>query len=147
MQNRPTNLTYAVTREGHLARGHLVENRPKREQICACVQFPGLHLLGRHVRHSAQHGARAGQVRFGFSVAGGDPGCDFCQTEIENLRMPAPRDEDVGRLDVAMHDALAVRCVEPVGNVNGNAEQVFGFERPAQDQCASGLRRQGTPSP
>ena len=80
-------------------------------------------------------------------MAGGDPGCDFCQTEIENLRMPAPRDEDVGRLDVAMHDSVAVGRVEPVGNVNGNAEQFFAFERAGQRSCASGLRRQETPSP
>ena len=37
-----------------------------------------------------------------------------------------------------MHDAVAVRRVEPVGNVNGNAEQFFGFERPVQDRVPQG---------
>ena len=47
------------------------------------------------------------------------------QPEIENLRMSPPRHEDVGRLDVAMHDPLAVRRIEPVGNLYRDAEQVF----------------------
>ena len=47
--------------------------------------------------------------------------------------MPASREEDIGWLDVAMHDPVAVRRVEPVGNVNGNAEQLFVFERSVQD--------------
>ena len=37
--------------------------------------------------------------------------------------MAAPRDEDVGRLDVAMNDAFAVRGVERVGDLRGEIEQ------------------------
>ncbi len=50
------------------------------------------------------------------------------QTEVENLRVPARGHEDVGRLDVAMHDALGVRRVESVGNLHGDVDQRIGGE-------------------
>jgi len=37
-----------------------------------------------------------------------------CQAEIENLRLVPLGDEDIGRLDVAMDDALGTRRVEPI---------------------------------
>ena len=37
--------------------------------------------------------------------------------------MSAPGDEDVGRLDVAMDDALAVRSIERVGNLDRERQQ------------------------
>ena len=62
----------------------------------------------------------------------------FARPKSRIFACPRRVDEDVGRLDVAMHDAFAVRRVEPVGNVNGNAEQFFGFERPVQDSVLQG---------
>ena len=41
------------------------------------------------------------------------------QSEVENLGVPAPRDENVRRLDVAMNNALAVRGIQRVGNFDG----------------------------
>ena len=37
--------------------------------------------------------------------------CDLGQTEIEHLGVPALRDKDVGRFNVAMDDTLGMRGV------------------------------------
>jgi hypothetical protein len=50
----------------------------------------------------------------------------------------APGNEDVRRLDVAMHDTFAVGRVERVCHFNGKAEQFFGFDRPANDAVLQG---------
>jgi hypothetical protein len=38
------------------------------------------------------------------------------QAKIENLRVPSLGEEDIGGLDVAMNNALGVRCVESIGD-------------------------------
>ncbi len=54
------------------------------------------------------------------------------QAEIENLGLAALRDEDVGRLDVAMYDPAGVCRVERVGDLDGDIEQLVDFERAAR---------------
>ena len=69
-------------------------------------------------------------------------GCrrDFGQPEIQNLRLPALGDEDVGGLDVAMDDALGVGRIERVGNLDGQIEQVsISSGLPAIGASASSL--------
>ena len=44
---------------------------------------------------------------------------NFGETEIQNFGVPALGDEDVGRLDVAVHNALGVRRVQRIGNLDG----------------------------
>jgi hypothetical protein len=39
--------------------------------------------------------------------------------------MAAPGDKDIGRLDVAMDDTLAVRGVKRVGGLDGERQQGF----------------------
>ena len=54
--------------------------------------------------------------------------------------MAALGHEDVGRLNVSMNDAARVGGVQRVGDLDGEAEQSFGFERPSRDevtQCHS----------
>ena len=64
-------------------------------------------------------------------------GCDFGETEIENLRVSTLGDENVRRLDVAMNDALGVRRIQCIGNFNGKREDIFVVQRPpdAVFQC------------
>ena len=52
--------------------------------------------------------------------------------------MPARGDEDVGGLDVAMNDALGVRCVERVGDFDGQSEERLVVERASGDAMLEG---------
>ena len=67
------------------------------------------HLFGRHVAHGAQHRAGFGLVRerlraliFGR--------CQFGQAKIEDLHPALAGHHDVLQLQVAVDDALVVRC-------------------------------------
>ena len=49
------------------------------------------------------------------------------QPEVENLGVAALRHKNVGRLDVPMNDALRVRRLQCVGNVDGERQQRLGI--------------------
>ena len=51
------------------------------------------------------------------------------QTEVQNLRLAPRGHEDVRRLDVAVDDALGVRRVQPVGNLNAQVQHFLGLEQ------------------
>ncbi len=55
------------------------------------------------------------------------------QAEIENLGVPARGDEQIRGLDVAVHDALGVRRIQRVCDLNAQIEQQIEVERPAGD--------------
>ena len=57
------------------------------------------------------------------------------QSEIHDLDLPARGDEDVRRLDVAMHHALGVRRIQRVRNLDGQIQQFVQLERRAADLC------------
>jgi hypothetical protein len=64
---------------------------------------------------------------------GGTMGGDLGETEVENLGVSALGDEKVGRLDVAMNDALAMGGVERIGNLDRKRQQGFQIEGTAGD--------------
>ncbi len=55
------------------------------------------------------------------------------QPEIQNLCVPALGDKNIGRLDVAMNNALRVRSVECVGNLDAQRQQRIEFHRTVAD--------------
>ena len=119
---------------------HLVEDSPECKQISSGVQVFGANLLRRHVGDGAQCRSRTSQMprvhqgdlhsfRFRLSRLGGRivTSADLRETEIENLGVSAIGDEDVRGLDVAVHNALGMRGVECVGDLDCESES--GVER------------------
>ena len=64
---------------------------------------------------------------------------DFRQPEIQNLCLSSIRHEDIRGLDVAMHDALRVRGVQSVRDLNAQIEQSLDLQRLARDPMAERL--------
>ena len=61
------------------------------------------------------------------------------EAEIHDLDEPFPRDHDVGRLQVAVHDSGVVGRGEPVGDLAGEIEELARGQGPLRDQLAQGL--------
>lgn len=55
------------------------------------------------------------------------------KAKIEDFDVAATRDKDIPRLDIAVNDALGVRCVEPFGNLHRKIEKFVEFEWFASD--------------
>src|ERR1035437_9646085 len=58
---------------------------------------------------------------------------DLRQPKIENLRLTPIRDEDVGRVEVAVDDAFGVRSVQRIGNFDAQFEHRLDLQRFAID--------------
>src|ERR1700733_6156732 len=61
------------------------------------------------------------------------------QTEVENFGLIAICNKDVGRLDVTVNDALGVRTVEGVGDLDANIEKFIQLHRLPVDRALQGL--------
>src|SRR4029077_16019118 len=57
----------------------------------------------------------------------------FGQAEVQNLRVPARRKKDIGRLDVSVDDALPMGNIESFRHFAPNSQQLFEFQRAACD--------------
>jgi hypothetical protein len=84
----------------------LVKHHAQRPDVAAVIDVARrAHLLGRHVRWSAHHGLGRGKLAVHRRK--------LRDSEVEDLEQQrsigTSRDEEVGRLDVAMHDAERVR--------------------------------------
>ena len=55
------------------------------------------------------------------------------EAEVEHLRLAPPRDENIRRLDVAMHDAAGVRSLERVGDFQAEIEHALERQRARRD--------------
>lgn len=125
--------------KGPAAGGQLIENRAEGEDVAAMVDVATEGLLGGHVLQRSYdrsfRGVDLGRVvrlyRRGRS--------EFCKAEIENFHVAAPGDHDVGRLDVAVGDARAVRFSQSVGDVDSDADDLFVPGRRARDAAGERL--------
>ncbi len=59
--------------------------------------------------------------------------CDFRQPKIENLGVAALGNKNIGGLDIAVDNALGMRGVESIGNLDGQRKEFFGFHRSPSD--------------
>src|SRR5947209_3365235 len=120
--------------EGKAAGGHLVHDGTEREQVAASVEFFSLCLFRRHVGYSTNGRTTTGKVSRAALAGDGVHGhfslaSQLGETEIENLYLTALSDEDVGRLDVTMNDALGMRGFERLGELNADIEQTIKWQR------------------
>jgi len=76
------------------------------------------------------HRRRARFRPHGFQFASDHLG----QSEIKNLGMATVSDEDVCRLDVPMDDALGVRRIESVGDIDADLQYSLQLQRATGDQ-------------
>ncbi len=137
IENGVKNQSRAVALERRGARRHLVQHRAEREQIGAGIDRLGPHLFGRHVRHRPQDTPGTGQLRRPgdgcrrFPTAGGRP--DGRQAEVQNLGVAPARDEEIRRLEIAVHDPRGVRGFKGVGHLDGERQQLIDVERAPGD--------------
>ncbi len=103
---------------------HLVEDDAEGPDVGAGVDVLAAELFGRHVGDGADGPALAGQA--GLSR-------DLGQPEVGHPGDAFLGDEDVGRLDVPVDDAVGVGGGQAVGDLRGEREGLGGGERAALD--------------
>ena len=138
LQNGIENQRRSIAPEWQRSCAHLVENRPKREQIGAGIQFLPLDLLRRHIGDRAKCRTGTGKVLLradgrvadgnGFRFQG-----HFCQPKVQNLRLTSVRDEDVRWFDVPVDDSFRMCGIESIGDLDAQIEHHFDFQRFAID--------------
>jgi hypothetical protein len=101
-----------ISFEGLAAAKQLVENHPGREDVGTMVGALSPHLFRRHVVQRPHHHLAAGQLR------GDQPR----EPEVQQLRRPAGRNEDVGRLDVAVDHAVDVGVFDAFADLDRELE-------------------------
>ena len=114
----------------------LVQHHAQRKNIAARIQHFAACLFRGHISNGADGQSRTGQLllrirsrpRVGWVVF---PGAawdgvtrfELSQAEVQNLCLSGRRDKNVARLDVAVHDALTMGCVERVCHLDAEIQQ------------------------
>ena len=125
MQNGHQYRKDGGTLEGLPAGQQFVEQRAEGEDVGPRVHRLALRLLGRHVAGGAED--RPGlRLRGGLIALAQD--LYFGQSEIQQFDTGLGQ-QDVGRLQVPMRDALLVRCGERIANLQGIRQHLL---RPKQ---------------
>ena len=120
------DLGHRVAAVGLAARQQFVEDDTQRVDVGAGVDRAALQLFWRQVVRRA--GDQPVQQRKRRTVG------DARDAEVEHLGPVAPTQEDVGRLDVAMHDAARMCVSQRVGNTPHQQRRLAGGGLPAGGQ-------------
>ena len=137
--------TWLLPTNARLPDDHFVQEHAEREDVRPGVGLAAFQLLRRHVLQRADHGARRRQIRSRRqgrqpterrSPPPALPAPNLGQPEVEQLRS-ARRQHDVGRLQVAVHHAPAVRLVQRVGNLETQLQASSRPSAPRSSRAAS----------
>ena len=132
LENCAHGIDGGIAVKGAFAGKHFVKDGPERENVGARVGGLAAGLLGRHVADRAHHHSSFGAHLLRGFIAGrirlraGNLG----QAEVENLGAAVVGDEQILRLQVAMHDAFFVRGGKSPGNLLRVLDRFTGSERP-----------------
>ena len=152
LQNNPIQLAIELRRcrrsrpvqrlrECPFPRCHLIQNGAEREQVAPSVDGSAVRLFRRHVGERAESHARLRQRVFADRRLCAGRGefnrfhlrDELGQPEIEHLDLAAIGDENVGWLDIAVHDAFGVGSLESAEDLNAEAEDISHREPVALD--------------
>jgi hypothetical protein len=109
--------------ERHVARHHLVHDDAEAVEVAAGIGVAALGLLGREIGRRAHHGAGLSEVLLRGGVHGAS------DAEVSDLHRAGRRHEDVGRLHVAVHDAVAVGEPEGGRHIGRDVDGALRVER------------------
>ena len=127
-----------VGREGHATGDGLDEHQGEGVDVALAVGRFAAGLLGARVPSRAQHRAgRFGPGRFGQRAS---------EPEVADAQPSLLAEQEVGRLDVAVHEAARVRVLEATGRLEPDHQRLRRCEPAAGvEHGAQGCRRRGTP--
>ena len=101
-----------------LAGHHFIGDDGERKLVRSPVHGLPLHLLRRHVTGGAHHRPGLGHLLRN----------DFRHAEIGDFRLAVVMHHDIGRLDVPMHDALAVGVIERERRLPQDVQHLCRFQ-------------------
>ncbi len=149
-QDRGERVAHRLAGEEPLSREHLPEDDAEGPDVGALVHRLAAGLLGAHVGRGpedhaglgplARHRRGAGgvaRVQGGGGVAREGLG----EAEVEDLDLAVGRELDVGGLEVAVDDALAVGLLERLGDLPRDGERLVDGERAAREPLREVLAR------
>jgi hypothetical protein len=115
---------------------HFVKQHAQRKQIAPRIERLPFDLLGRHVRHGADHPALIRDRSHGRGAEGGDvvAPSETGQAEVENLDPAVVGHHHVARLEIAMRDLFLVRRAQGIGERQRNLQEVRHRHPARQDQ-------------
>src|SRR5262249_5977077 len=127
--NTGKRVGYGLVGKRRAAAQHLEQHAAERPDIRALVQGAAARLLWTHVGRCSEDGPlaleRGGQRRRYRELRLRRPFPRLGETEVEHLHRSAGGNLDVGRLQVAMNDALLMRGLERLGNLSTNGNRIL----------------------
>lgn len=117
--------------EQALARQYLVEHHAETENVGALVRGPAANPLRRHVSGGAQDHTRLGLVE-GGRVGPGAGSRQLGQSEIQDFYPAVFAHKDVVRFQIAVDDAVLVRCRQPLRHLDGYIQRPARWQSPTR---------------
>ncbi len=106
---------------------HLIEDRPEREDVGSGIQRAAFRLFGRHIGARAEHLPRPRQrIDRGAIGRRRVQALQLRQPEVEDLQPSFVAHHRIGRLQVAMNDAVPMGGVDRVGQGDSHRQERGG---------------------